>query len=282
LNRLTPDFRTISDFRKDNKKAITDTFRAFNRRCIDMNLFSKAFISIDGSKFRACNSKDRNLTLNKLDDRIDRLEMHMEEYLKDLDECDASEGSALLLDREELERKIALYKERKEQYERYRAYMEENGLSQMSLTDPEAKLMKMGDGFGVCYNIQTGVDARSHLIGGFAVTDHPTDHGLITDVASEIKSDYGTDIIESVADKGYEEKEDMARALCSGIIPNVILPNGKRDIVLEFGYTEGTITEQQRQSTDSEDIRRCLEAGVIPAVYDNILSDVTTVQKRQY
>lgn len=282
LNRLTPDFRTISDFRKDNKKAITDTFRAFNRRCIDMSLFSKAFISIDGSKFKACNSKDRNFTLGKIDDRISRLEMHIDEYMKDLDECDAAEGSAHLLDREELERKIAMYKERKELYEGYRAYMEEHGLSQLSLTDPDAKLMKTGDGFGVCYNIQTGVDARSHLIGGFEVTDHPTDHGFITSVASEIKSDYQTDIIESVADKGYEEKEDMARALCSGIIPNVILPNGKRDIILEVDHTERMIPEEQRLSTDSEDIRQCLEAGVIPAVYDNILSDVTTVEKRQY
>lgn len=282
LNRLTPDFRTISDFRKDNKTAMKGMFRAFNRKCIDLSLFSKSFISIDGSKFKACNSKDRNFTLNKLDDRISRLEAHMEEYLKDLEETDASEDGNMLLDREELERKIALCQERKEQYERYRSYMEENGLSQMSLTDPDAKLMKMNDGFGVCYNVQTGVDAGSHLIGGFEVTGHPTDHGLITSVASEIKSDYGVAVLESVADKGYEEKKDMAEALCNGIIPNVILPNGKRNTVLEFEYKGDAVTDEQRASTDPADIRQCLEAGIIPAAYDKILSDVTIVEKIHY
>ena len=70
LSKLAPDFRTISDFRKDNKEAIEKTFREFNRFCYSQDLFSKSFVSIDGSKFKAVNAKDRNFTLNKLDDRI--------------------------------------------------------------------------------------------------------------------------------------------------------------------------------------------------------------------
>lgn len=68
LNKLTPDFRTISDFRKDNKKAITKVYKEFNKFCMGPKLFSKSYISIDGSKFKAVNAKDNNLTLNKLDD----------------------------------------------------------------------------------------------------------------------------------------------------------------------------------------------------------------------
>ena len=70
INKLTPDFRTISDFRKDNKKAITKVFKEFNKFCMGLKLFSKSYISIDGSKFKAVNAKDNNLTLSKLDDRI--------------------------------------------------------------------------------------------------------------------------------------------------------------------------------------------------------------------
>lgn len=76
LNKLTPDFRTISDFRKDNKKAITKVFKEFNKFCMGLKLFSKSYISIDGSKFKAVNAKDNNLTLSKLDDRIKRLDEH--------------------------------------------------------------------------------------------------------------------------------------------------------------------------------------------------------------
>jgi transposase len=209
LNRLTPNFRTISDFRKDNKSALKSTFKAFNRKCLDLSLFSRSFISIDGSKFKACNSKDRNFTLSKLDDRISRLDIHMEEYLKEPDDCDAAETDGLCLSREELERRIAICRERREQYERYRTCMEENGLSQLSLTDPEAKLMKTGEGFGVCYNIQTGVDAGSHLISGFEVTDHPTDHGLVTPVHLPLKK-----ITVRISRSRYPTRDTMTGMTC--------------------------------------------------------------------
>ena len=85
LNKLTPDFRTISDFRKDNKKAITKVFKEFNKFCMGLKLFSKSYISIDGSKFKAVNAKDNNLTLSKLDDRIKRLDEHISIYMEELE-----------------------------------------------------------------------------------------------------------------------------------------------------------------------------------------------------
>ena len=89
LSKLTPDFRTIADFRKDNKEAIEKTFKEFNRFCYSEDLFSKAFVSIDGSKFKAVNAKDRNFTLNKLDDRIARLDQNIDRYMEELDAYDA-------------------------------------------------------------------------------------------------------------------------------------------------------------------------------------------------
>ena len=95
LNKLTPDFRTISDFRKDNKKAITKVFKEFNKFCMGLKLFSKSYISIDGSKFKAVNAKDNNLTLSKLDDRIKRLDEHISIYMEELEACDYEEGRRL-------------------------------------------------------------------------------------------------------------------------------------------------------------------------------------------
>lgn len=215
INKLTPDFRTISDFRKDNKKAITKVFKEFNKFCMGLKLFSKSYISIDGSKFKAVNAKDNNLTLSKLDDRIKRLDEHISIYMEELEAYDHEEGRRLSKD--ELQRKLGVCKERKERYEGYRDTLEKSGESQISLTDPDSRLMKANEGFCVGYNVQTAVDAESHMIAGFQVTNSPTDHGQLTSVASEVKADYGVDVLESTADKGYECPEDHADALANGI-----------------------------------------------------------------
>jgi len=60
LRRLTPDFRTIADFRKNNAKALKAVFREFVGICLAMNLYQKELLAIDGSKFRAVNSKSKN------------------------------------------------------------------------------------------------------------------------------------------------------------------------------------------------------------------------------
>jgi hypothetical protein len=64
INKLAPDFRIISDYRKNNKEAIAKVFKEFNKFCIGLKLFSKSYISIDGSKFKAVTGKDRNFTLS--------------------------------------------------------------------------------------------------------------------------------------------------------------------------------------------------------------------------
>jgi transposase len=280
ISKLTPDFRTISDFRKDNKKALTQVYKEFNKFCLNLKLFSKSYIAIDGSKFKAVNAKDNNFTLNKLDDRIKRLDEHIALYMEELDAMDNEESRKLSKD--ELQHKLNVCQERKQRYEGYRNTLEETGESQISLTDPDARLMKQNEGFCVGYNVQTAVDADSHLIAGFQVTNSPTDHGMITEVAQEVKSDFGTDTLEVTADKGYECPEDHQEALTCGIVPNVIQRAGGCTEVVEFEYKEASITDTQKNSTRPEDIRICLEAGVIPAVYNGILSDTKIMERKEH
>lgn len=278
LSKLTPDFRTISDFRKDNKEAITKVYKEFNKFCMGLKLFSKSYISIDGSKFKAVNAKDNNLTLSKLDDRIKRLDEHIAIYMEELDAYDHEEGRKLSKD--EIQRKLDVCKERKERYEGYRDRMEESGESQISTTDPDSRLMKANEGFCVGYNVQTAVDAESHMIAGYQVTNEPTDHGQLTNVATEVKKDFDIKILESTADKGYESPEDHAAALASGIVPNVIQRDGGCTETVEFAHNEQEITDEQKASTKPEDMRACLEAGVIPDAYKDILTDATIKEVR--
>ena len=159
---------------------------------------------------------------------------------------------------------------------------EKSGESQISLTDPDSRLMKANEGFCVGYNVQTAVDAESHMIAGFLVTNSPTDHGQLTSVASEVKADYGVDVLESTADKGYECPEDHADALANGIVPNVIQRDGSCTEQIQFDYNEATITDEQKSSTNPEDLKACLEAAVIPEAYKDFLTDAQIVEVKEY
>lgn len=279
--KLTPDHNTLSEFRKKNIKCMKPMFREFNKFCMDLNMFSLDYVSIDGSKFRAVNSKDRNFTLSKLDDRLKRLDSHIDEYLAALEESDGEEDGRKL-SREELEEKLAKLQERKARYESYLKELEETGAGQMSLTDPDAKLMKENNGFGVGYNAQTAVDAKSHLIAGFEMTNHPTDHGLLTEVAREVKEYMGVKVLEATADKGYHDPQDMARALENGIIPNVIQNDGSSVVDITYDYEAADVTAEQLASTAPEDITTCLHAGLVPQCMESILSDARVEEVVKY
>ena len=141
-----PDFRTISDFRKDNIDSLKKIFHEFNRRI--SGAVEWEFSSIDGSKFLANNSKDNNFTKNKLDDRIKWLNAHTDEYLRILKEMDEQEEQGVTpenLTKEVIEAKLTEAQERLARYEGYQKLMEETGASQMSLTDADARLMKNKD-----------------------------------------------------------------------------------------------------------------------------------------
>lgn len=90
LNRLTPDFRTISDFRKDNAKALKSVFRAFVKLCMKLGLYQRELLAIDGSKFRAVNSKDNTYNAEILEKKLKRIDEHISEYLSQMDANDNS------------------------------------------------------------------------------------------------------------------------------------------------------------------------------------------------
>jgi flagellar biosynthesis GTPase FlhF len=108
--RLSPDFKTIADFRKDNGPAIRRVYREFVLLCRSLNLFSDALVAIDGSKFKAVNGRDRNFTKHKLRARMQQLEESIARYLADLDRADRDTSSVTEARVEHLKEKVETVK----------------------------------------------------------------------------------------------------------------------------------------------------------------------------
>lgn len=280
IGGVEPDFRTIADFRKNNIDSLKEIFYEFNRRI--SGAVEWGFSSVDGTKIQADNAKDNNFTKNKLDDRIKWLNGHTDEYLRILNEMDKQEETDVIsgeLTRESLEAKLKEAQERLARYEGYQKLMEETGVSQLSITDADAKLMKNKNGFTVAYNPQTAVDSETHLIRDFQMTNQVTDHGLLESTMQGIKRSEPEKIIEVVADKGYEAVEDMVECLENGIIPHVITDDGKDGYDIEIPYEEA---ETDTASTEPEELKKALHAGKIPEVYAEVIQDmkVETVRRK--
>ena len=157
--------------------------------------------------------------------------------------------------------------------------MQSEGLSQISLTDPDAMLMKTKNTFCVAHNVQTAVESDTHMIADFIVNVHPIDHGMLNPTMSAIKENSDTDsILEVTAYKGCQEKFDMMECLENGIIPNVILPEGKDVYSLETPYEEAEISADDLASKTPEDLRKCLRSGNIPDAYKDVLSGAEMVE----
>src|SRR3974390_2279397 len=86
--QLTPDFKTIADFRKDNGGAIREVCREFVALCRKLDLLSAASVAIDGSKFKAVNARDKNFTEAKMTRRLERIDESIGRYLSPLETAD--------------------------------------------------------------------------------------------------------------------------------------------------------------------------------------------------
>jgi transposase len=88
LGKLCPDHKTIAEFRRQNGEALKKEFKGFVKLCVKLGLYGKELLAIDGSRFKAVNSKERNYTEGKLKERIERLDTKIEGYMKELEEAD--------------------------------------------------------------------------------------------------------------------------------------------------------------------------------------------------
>jgi hypothetical protein len=221
LGKLSPDHKTIAHFRHKNGAALKEVFRDFAGVCVKRGLYGKEQVAIDGSKFKAVNSKDRNFSETKLRDRIVRLDVHLEEYLRELEDNDGKENTCGERSAVEINRIVTELSERKERYTTYREELEGTGETKKSLTDEESRLMAVNGKMEVCYNVQTAVDAKNKLVVEFEVTNKRTDHNQITPMVARTKAILGTDTVAVVADAGYDSVQDIIESMAHGATPHI-------------------------------------------------------------
>ena len=267
IGKLTPDFRTIADFRKDNPKALKRVFKEFAKVCLKLNLYQRELLAIDGSKFRAQNSKNNCYNKVVLEKKLANIENHISDYLNHLDKEDKNEIIREETSSEEIRKAIQELTQRKEKYVGYLNELEKSGEKQILTTDPDARRMHSKDGFHCSYNVQTAVDGGSHLIAGYSV-DSKIDIGHLREVSDDAKELLGVTSIEVLADKGYDSNQDILDCLMNGTVANVGIKEEKEERVFTIEYIAKDIDEETRESTKPEDIQACLHAGVLPICYE--------------
>ena len=225
LRRLHPDFKTIADFRKANGEAIRSLCRVFTGMCRNEGLFGGEMLAIDGSKFKACNSKKRNFTKAKLQRQIQETDKKIDEYLKQLDEEDQREADVKNPTAEELRKKIEWMKQNLNKYLALQQEMEKTGQTQISLTDPDSRAMYLGQAIQISYNVQTAIDAKNKMIVDHEVTNSVTDLGQLSPLALRVKEFLGVSGFDLLADRGYYFGEQIKICKDAGITPYISKPN---------------------------------------------------------
>ena len=218
LCKLSPDHKTIARFRCNNHKVLKNVFKSFVKLCDKLELYGKELEAVDGSKFKAVNSKDRNFTKDKLNDRIKRIDAKIDEYLKELDKTDIEED---VVEKEksveEINRIVKELKERKGLYQEFAKELEEKKETQKSLTDSDSRLMLANGKMDVCYNVQTAVDSKYKLIAEFEVTNNANDLNQLTPMAEKVQEILETKEISMTGDAGYASASDIASATQLGV-----------------------------------------------------------------
>jgi transposase len=235
LRHLKPDFKTIADFRRDNRAAFRSVFREFVLLCRQLDLFGRELLAVDGTRIKAVNNKDRNFTRASLTKFIRDADERLVNYVRRLDEADAAEigtggGSRM----QHLAEKIAALRAARERHRALLADIERTGESQISLTDPDSRAMAGHTKIGVGYNVQVAVDAKHKLIVEQAVTNHVVDMGLLKQTAEPARAILGVERIDVVADRGYFKIEDIEACERAGLTPHI--PQPQRGPAVRNGF----------------------------------------------
>ena len=252
--RLAPDHKTIADFRKDNGAAIRAVCSQFVALCRRLNLFAEASVAIDGSKFKAVNSRDRNFTAAKMKRRMAQIEESVERYLHQLDSADRQEPSlARATKTARLKDKIATLKEEMRRLGKLDVRMLATPDRQISLSDPDARSMATsGRGSGmVGYNVQAAVDTEHHLIVAHEVTNLGTDRSQLSAMARRTKAALKVDNLDVVADRGYFNGEEILACEEAGI--TVTLPKP----MTSGSRAKGRFVKQDFRYAATDDVYLC-------------------------
>ena len=260
-DNILPHNRTISDFRKDNKEAIENLFTEFSMLCDMLGLIGKEMMAIDGSKFRASNSRRKNLTKNKVKKMIEHHEESAKKYLELLDENDKEidNQSLKIKTKEELQEKLEAAQKRIKELNEIAEEIEKNG--NISLTDKDSKHMSVSNnGTDISHNVQVAVDSKNHLIVAVDVTSSPVDQGQLHNMSTLAAKKLGIKLKETP--ENSEDTTHDSKNIEETKSENEIIEDAQNDEGNEYLMT----VLADKGYYQYEDLKDCLDSGILPIV----------------
>lgn len=217
MKQLTPDHNTISNFRRDNEKAIRKVFRYTVSIAQQFDLIGGKLIAGDSTKLRAQNSKKNNFNEHKIERHLAYIDAKLDEYNKTL--ADADEDNKKIIEQE-----IKKHQGRKDNYQNMQRQLAQTGEPQISTSDPESRqLITRNNTTEVAYSVQTVVDAKHNLPIDYKVTNQ-NDSRALSGMLRRTKTILGATDFTAIYDKGYHTGSELKMAVTSGINIMVAIP----------------------------------------------------------
>lgn len=231
--KLVPDFKTIADFRRDNGDGIRAVCRQFVAFCREVGLLAGDTVALDGSRFKAVNTRDKNFTPGAVRRRVEQIEASIDRYLALLDTADRQEDEVAEIRRSRLTERLERLRQQMGELRAMERAVAAAPDRQVSLTDPDARAMATngkGTGF-VGYNVQAAVDTKHHLVVAHEVTNVGHDHAQLTSMGLRAKKAMGADGLTVLADRGYYSGEEALacdEAGITAIVPKPMTSSGRK------------------------------------------------------
>lgn len=217
LKNLQPDHNTISNFRRDNPKAIKKVFGQTVKIAKYFDLIGGTLIAGDSTKLRAQNSKKNNFNQKKIDRHLEYIENKLAEYNKALEESDGDR-------KEEIKKEIKKQELRKEGYKQIEQQLKESGQPQVSTSDPDSRQMITRNNITeVAYNVQTSVDSKHNLPFDYDVTN-TNDAKAMGNMLQRAENILESNNFTALYDKGYHTGSEFRKADELGIDVMVAIP----------------------------------------------------------
>jgi len=217
LKCLRPDHNTISNFRRDNPKAIKKVFRTTVQIARHFDLIGGKLIAGDSTKLRAQNSKKNNYNQAKIDRHIAYIDNKLEEYTRALAENDGD-------NRKQIEDEINKQQKRKDNYKDLEKKLKESGEPQISISDPESRQIMIRNNITeVAYNVQSTVDSKNCIPIDYKVTNQ-NDSKAMGNMVQRAKSILGTNEFTVLYDKGFHTGSELKTAQDLGVETIVAIP----------------------------------------------------------
>lgn len=263
LKGLTPAYRTIGNFRKDNWAALKAANRDFVLLARQAGLIGGELVAIDGAFFHGDASKESIKTRHKLARQLAALDKDIEAYRGALDANDAEEArhAPAVEDRDDgggdrdggdAGQKLAALMARRAQAKADLDRLEASGETQLSKTDPDARLLSKSSQSVAGYNVQIAVDGKHKLIVASEVVNDGNDTGQLYKMATAARQALTAETLTVAADVGYYNGATLKRCEEDGIVAYV--PEAERSGRLE---AKGCFSHEDFEHDATLNVYRC-------------------------